>query len=66
MAKMKTCRGAMKRVKVTATGRVSVKHAYRRHLLEAKSRKRKRQLRGNNIVRDTEMRRMEKLLPGIL
>ncbi len=37
MPKMKTHRGAAKRFKMTATGKIRRRHAYRDHLLEKKA-----------------------------
>jgi large subunit ribosomal protein L35 len=44
MPKMKTHRGAAKRFKVTGTGRVLRRKAYRSHILEKKPSKRTRRL----------------------
>jgi len=45
MPKQKSHKGLLKRVRVTATGKIVRGQAGRRHLLTTKSRKRKRQLR---------------------
>jgi large subunit ribosomal protein L35 len=44
MPKMKTDSGARKRIKVTGTGRLRRRKAFRSHLLEGKSSVRKRRL----------------------
>ena len=44
MPKMKTDRGAAKRIKVTGTGRLRRRKAYRAHLLEKKNSVRTRRL----------------------
>ena len=44
MPKMKTHRGAAKRYKVTSTGKLRRRKAFRSHLLEHKSSRRKRRL----------------------
>jgi large subunit ribosomal protein L35 len=44
MPKMKTDTGARKRIKVTASGRLRRRKAFRSHLLEGKSSTRKRRL----------------------
>lgn len=44
MPKMKTDSGARKRIKVTGTGRLRRRKAFRSHLLEKKSSSRKRRL----------------------
>ncbi len=43
MPKIKTNRGAAKRLKVTKSGKIKFQKAGKRHLLESKSSKRKRQ-----------------------
>ena len=44
MPKMKTHRGAAKRFKVTSTGKIMRRKAFKNHILEKKSPKRKRGL----------------------
>ena len=44
MPKMKSHSGAKKRFKLTSKGKVKSRHAMRTHILEKKSRKRKRRL----------------------
>ena len=44
MPKMKTHRGAAKRFKVTGSGKLMRRKAFRNHILEKKSPKRKRRL----------------------
>ncbi|HKI89682.1 MAG TPA: 50S ribosomal protein L35 [Draconibacterium sp.] len=44
MPKMKTNPGAKKRFKLTGTGKIKRKHAYKSHILTKKSTKRKRNL----------------------
>ena len=44
MPKMKTHRGAAKRIKITGTGRLKRRKAYKNHILEKKSSTRKRRL----------------------
>ena len=46
MPKMKTHRGAAKRFRRTGTGKLRRRRANKNHILEKKSPKRKRQLRG--------------------
>lgn len=62
MPKMKTHRGAAKRFKVTGTGKIRKNSAYRRHILETKSPKRKRVLRHLELVAAGDARRIKKLL----
>ncbi len=63
MPKLKTNKGAAKRFKVTATGKVKRPHSGKRHLLNGKARKRKRQLRKSGLVAPTEQRDIRRLLP---
>lgn len=63
MPKMKTNRGAAKRFKVTASGRVKRSQAGMRHILSTKRRKRKRQLRKGAAVDATDMPGLRRLLP---
>jgi large subunit ribosomal protein L35 len=44
MPKMKTNSGAKKRFRITGTGKIKRKHAYKSHILTKKSKKRKRNL----------------------
>jgi large subunit ribosomal protein L35 len=44
MPKMKTHRGAAKRFKVTSSGKIMRRKAFKNHILEKKSPKRKRRL----------------------
>jgi len=60
---MKTNRAAAKRFKRTGTGKIKRAHAFARHHLGLKSRKRKRKLHASAIVEKTEKRQMQKLLP---
>ena len=46
MPKMKTHRGAAKRFKVTGSGKIMRRKAYRAHILEKKSSRRTRRLAG--------------------
>jgi len=47
---MKTHRGAAKRVRKTASGKLKRSRAYHSHILEKKSTKRKRRLRAATLV----------------
>ena len=55
MPKQKTHKGAAKRFKVTATGKIKRKKAYGRHILTKKSRKRKRRLRMAGSVSEADL-----------
>jgi len=50
MPKQKTHRGAAKRFKKTGTGRIKHRCAFRNHILTKKTTKRKRQLRGLQVL----------------
>jgi large subunit ribosomal protein L35 len=63
MPKMKTNRSAAKRFKRTGTGKVKRGHAFARHHLGLKSRKRKRRLHSTAIAKSTERRQLARLLP---
>ncbi|MBA2245675.1 MAG: 50S ribosomal protein L35 [Gemmatimonadota bacterium] len=62
MPKMKTHRGAAKRFKKTATGKLKRGHAMRSHILTKKSPKRKRNLRQATLVSKADEKRMKRLL----
>jgi large subunit ribosomal protein L35 len=63
MPKLKTHRGAAKRLKVTGTGKLKKRSGYKSHLLTGKPAKRTRSLRKATLVSDSEYDRMKKLLP---
>lgn len=61
--KMKTKRSAAKRYKLTASGKLMRRKAFKSHLLTKKSEKRKRGLSGYAVVDDTDMDRCNLSLP---
>lgn len=63
MPKMKSHRGAAKRFKLTAKGKVVYKRAGHSHLLEGKSAKRKRPARRPGLLDQTDLGRIGRLLP---
>jgi large subunit ribosomal protein L35 len=63
MPKMKTKRGAAKRLKKTASGRLKRHRGWKSHLLEAKPPKRRRRLRKSLLVDKADQPRLEKLVP---
>ena len=63
MPKMKTHRGAAKRIKLTGTGKFKMTKSNRRHILTSKSAKRKRQLRCPELVSKANESNLRKLLP---
>jgi len=62
MPKMKSNSGATKRFKLTASGKIKRKHAFKNHILTKKSKKRKRALGHMALVNHTEQARMERLI----
>jgi len=63
MLKMKTHKGAAKRFKITAGGKIKKNKAYKRHLLTGKSSKRTRSLRKGNLVDKADYSNIKRLLP---
>jgi large subunit ribosomal protein L35 len=62
MPKTKTNKSAAKRFKVTGTGKVKRWHAYHRHILSTKSRKRKNHLVKPAMVEDANLKKVKKML----
>ena len=62
MPKMKTKSGAKKRFKLTGSGHIKRKHAFKSHILTKKSTKRKRNLTGTTMVHDTNMSLVKRML----
>lgn len=63
MPKIKTHSGAKKRFKKTKTGKVVRAHAYKSHILNKKSTKRKRNLRKTTVVDATNVKQCKRLIP---
>lgn len=63
MPKLKTHKGAAKRFRLTATGKIKRGHSHARHILTKKTTKRKRQLDIDSIVSDGDQKRVEAMLP---
>lgn len=63
MPKMKTHRGAAKRFKMTASGKIVRSKAFASHILTKKTTKRKRNLRKDALVDPTNAQNIRKLLP---
>ncbi len=63
MPKLKTKKGAKKRFKLTASGKVKRKRAYLRHILSSKTRRQKRHLRGPAIVDAVDAPAIKRMLP---
>ena len=64
MPKMKTHRGAAKRFKTTATGKVVRSKSGKQHILTSKSTKRKRGLRKQTETSSADARRVQRMLPN--
>jgi large subunit ribosomal protein L35 len=60
--KVKTHRGAAKRFKYTGSKNMKRSKAYRRHKLEKKTSKRKRDLRQTGLVSSADAKRIAKLI----
>ena len=62
MPKMKTHKGAAKRFKVTGSGKITRRRAFKNHILEKKAPKRKRRLSKTTEVTGGDRDRIERLL----
>lgn len=63
MPKMKTHRGAAKRLKKTASGGFKRGQANHGHILTKKDQKRKRRLRGTDMISSADHKAAKRLLP---
>jgi large subunit ribosomal protein L35 len=63
MPKMKTHKGAAKRFKKTATGKVKRAKAFKRHILTSKATKRKRHLGEGTLVSDADSAKVLRMIP---
>ena len=63
MPKIKTHRGAAKRFRKTAKGQFLRHHAFARHILTKKTRKRKRNLGQGVVVSPADQGRVRRMLP---
>ena len=63
MPKLKTHKGAAKRFRITATGKVKRGHAYARHILTSKTPKRKRNLDIDVMVAEADVVLVKRMLP---
>ena len=55
MPKVKTKSGAKKRFKLTGTGKIKRKHAFKNHILTKKSKKRKLRLTNSALVSEKDV-----------
>lgn len=62
MPKVKTKSGAKKRFKLTGTGKVKRKHAFKSHILTKKETKQKRSLTHSTLVNKSDMNRVKDML----
>ncbi len=63
MPKLKTHKGAAKRFKKTATGKIVRSQAFKQHILTSKTRSRKRALRGTVVVSDADAKKLARMIP---
>jgi len=63
MPKVKTKRGASKRFKVTASGKVKYKKANLRHIMSSKTEKQKRNLKHKGVLCMDDEQRIQAMLP---
>ncbi|SHH81123.1 LSU ribosomal protein L35P [Chryseolinea serpens] len=62
MPKLKTKSGAKKRFKVTGTGKIKRKHAFKNHILTKKETKQKRRLSAKGLVSKADMNNVKAML----
>ena len=62
MPKMKTKSSAKKRFKLTGTGKIKRKHAFKSHILTKKSKKRKLKLTHDGLVHDHDVNSIKEQL----
>jgi len=63
MPKLKTHKGLAKRIKITKSGKIKRRRAFRSHLREKKSAKRKRHLRRAQDLSPRDKKIIKRLLP---
>ncbi|MDM8524816.1 50S ribosomal protein L35 [Desulfococcaceae bacterium HSG8] len=64
MPKIKTNRGAAKRFKKTGSGKFVYSKSHANHILNKKSRKRKRSLRKSHLIDKTDQKTLRLLMPN--
>ena len=62
MPKMKTKSSAKKRFKLTGTGKIKRKHAFKSHILTKKSKKRKLKLTHSELVHENDVKSIKQQL----
>jgi large subunit ribosomal protein L35 len=63
MPKLKTHKGAAKRFRLTATGKIKRGHSHARHILTSKTAKRKRLLDIDATVAEADEKLVKRMLP---
>jgi large subunit ribosomal protein L35 len=63
MPKLKTHKGAAKRFRITANGKIKRGHSHARHILTKKSSKRKRKLDIDTLVSKADAKVVKEMLP---
>ena len=63
MPKLKTHKGASKRFKKTGTGKIVRQHAFARHILTSKGRKRKNKLHQSVVADDSDQAKLARMIP---
>jgi large subunit ribosomal protein L35 len=63
MPKIKTVRGAAKRFRKTASGKLKRHHAYKTHILNKMSPKRRRNLRKASLISKADLPRVKRMVP---
>ena len=66
MPKVKTKSGAKKRFKITGSGKIKRKSAFKNHILTKKSTKQKRRLSKKTIVSKADTNKISAMLPYLL
>jgi len=62
MPKLKTKSGAKKRFKITGTGKIKHKRAFKNHILTKKETKQKRRLGQKSLVKKSDMNNVKDML----
>jgi large subunit ribosomal protein L35 len=63
MPKLKTHKGAAKRFRLSATGKIKRGHSHARHILTKKTTKRKRNLDIDDLVSKADEKAVKRMLP---
>lgn len=63
MPKLKTHKGAAKRFKKTASGKIKRSKAFKSHILTKKASKRKRHLDKETYISPSDLKKISKMLP---